>query len=83
VGREVLANFWADEGTVSGTKTVRFPWRSRRMTVTNDSSSASMTVSLSGNSFTLKPTESLSVKYWATEVTLQGSGVAYRVWIFG
>jgi hypothetical protein len=83
VGSEVLANFWSDEGTVSGTKLVVFPWRSRRISITNDSSSASMTVALGGNTFTLKPTESLSVKFLATSTTLTGSGVAYRVWAFG
>lgn len=81
---EVLGNLYTDEGTVNGSKTVTFPWRSRRLTVTNDSSSNDVSVILGNTALTLKPTESLSVKWWGTGLRLQSSGsVAYRVWVFG
>lgn len=80
---EVLANLWTSEGTVSGSSVIQFPWRSRRLTLTNDSSSASLAVVLGGATLTLKPTESLSVKFWGTTVSLTGIGVPYRLWVFG
>ena len=83
MGNSVLANLWASEGTVSGTAVVTFPWRSRRLTITNDSASANLTVTMGGGTFTLKPTESLSVKFWGTAVSLAGASVPYRLWIFG
>jgi hypothetical protein len=81
---EVLGNLYADEGTVNGSKSVTFPWRSRRLTVTNDSSSNDLTVTLGNASLTLRPTESLSVKWWGTGLRLNSSGsVSYRIWVFG
>ena len=83
MGNSVLAAVWTSEGTVNGTSAIQFPWRSRRMTLTNDSASANLTVVLGGATLTLKPTESLSVKFWGTAVTLTGTSVPYRLWIFG
>jgi hypothetical protein len=81
---EVLGNLYTDEGTVNGSKTVTFPWRSRRLSITNDSSSNDLTVTMGNTPLTLKPTESLSVKWWGTSLRLSSSGsVAYRVWVFG
>lgn len=53
------------------------------MTLTNDSASGNLAVVLGGATLTLKPTESLSVKFWGTTVTLTGTSVPYRLWIFG
>ena len=81
---EVLGNLYAAEGAVNGTVAVNFPWRSRRLTVTNDSASNDLTVTFGNASLTLRPTESLSVKWWGTGIRLNSSGsVPYRVWVFG
>lgn len=81
----VHANFEAYEGTVSTETTVNLNRRSRKISISNDSSSADLSFKFnSSESFgTLKSTETVSLYIRTNEVIIDGSGVAYRIWVFG
>ena len=79
---DVLANFEAIEGNGDGTFTLRL--KSRKLIITNDSSSVNLKWKLnSSEDFgTLFPTESISMYVTTKTVFLQGTG-DYRIWSFG
>ena len=83
----VYANSFAKEDTVDGTVTVTFPWKSRRIIVTNDSGIDNLGVNpRTGSSIvhTLGPGETLALDFRSLGVTLTSTdAVAYRVWAFG
>jgi len=79
----VIANIYSAEGTLAGVAVnVVFPWRPRKIVVTNDSSVNTYTVVIKGSTLTLKPTETLTAVIILGDLTLNGTG-AYRVWGFG
>lgn len=78
-----LANLFAQENTLAGSPVaVDFPWRCRQFVVTNDSTLNNLTVTITGNTLTLKPTETLTAHLLLRGITINGTG-AYRVWAFG
>lgn len=84
----IYSNLESFEGTVNGTVTETLENYSRKIVVTNDSGSSDLKFypkSTVVNSFiTLKPTESITLDRFRSPVfSVQGSGVAYRVWVFG
>lgn len=83
----VYANFDPHEGVVeSGGTTITLIRKSRRLSVTNDSSTKNLKFKFNKQeSFgTLKPTETLDViDLWVKQVFLEGAGVDYRVWAYG
>ena len=84
-----LANFYPSEGTLDVTPvTVTFPWKARKVVITNDSSSYELEYKFNASeSFgTLKASETISVMINSREVLLDSPSnntVAYRVWGFG
>ena len=79
----VIANVYSAEGTLAGVAvSVTFPWRPRKVVVTNDSTVNSYTIDIKGATLTLKPTETLTAAVIISALTLNGTG-AYRVWGFG
>lgn len=83
---ERLSNVHADEGTVNGSKTITFPWRTGKLIVTNDSSTTDLTLRMrntAGQDITLKPTETLTLWFGTKTATVIGSNVPYRLWGFG
>lgn len=83
----VYANSFVQEGNVDGTITVTFPWKSRKIIVTNDSGIDNLSVSPragSGVNHTLGPGESLTLDFRANAVTLTSVELlSFRVWAFG
>jgi len=85
----VYANFSPNEGTVAATPvTITFPWRARRIIITNDSATESLEYKFnaSENYGTLKPTETISLYHNSNTVRLDSpsnNSVAYRVWGYG
>lgn len=80
---EVLANLYTSEDTLAGTPVIlTFPWRARRIIVTNDSTLNALTVIITGQSLTLKPTETLTANIHISRLSIDGTG-DYRVWAFG
>jgi len=84
----VYANFSPNEGTVTTTATVTFPWRARNVIITNDSDSRNLEFKFNTSESygTLKPTETVNLYLHANEVLLRSPdsvAVAYRVWGHG
>ena len=81
----VYANFESQEGTVAGAETITFRLKSRKVTITNDSSTKTLKFKFhEGEDWgTLMPTETVSMNVWMRKVYLQGSTVPYRVWSIG
>jgi hypothetical protein len=80
---EVLANLYVSEATLTGSpSTITFPWRARRVIVTNDSTLNSLSVTISGQTLTLKPTETLTANIHVSSLIVNGT-LPYRVWAFG
>lgn len=81
----IYANISVDEGTVSTSANVSIPWLTSKLIVTNDSATEDLTVKLktSSDGITLKPEETLTVKYRTRKLALLGSNVPFRVWAFG
>jgi len=82
VSSQVIANVYSAEGTLAGSATVSFPWRPRKVVITNDSSINNITVTIKGQNLTLKPTETLTAMLTLSTVDLAGTA-DYRVWGFG
>jgi len=83
-----FGNFSPSEGSTSSTVTITFPWKARRIVVTNDSPTKNLEFKFqSGQSFaTLFPTETASQYHRSSTVLLNspsGSTVTYRVWGYG
>ena len=85
----VLANFYPDEGTVStASVTVTFPWKARKVIVTNDSATDNLEYKFNNSESygTLKPTETVSIQFNTRTVILDSPTdaiVSYRVWGYG
>ena len=81
----VHANFEALEGVVTTATTLTFNRRSRKIIITNDHASKSLTYKFNSSETagTLKPTETLSLYFTTERVIIDGDGVPYRIWIFG
>ena len=82
MGDGVYANLDAQEGTLTGTTTLTFKFRARRVVITNDSASADLSFKFNATESyaTLKPTETVSLQHLTKTVLLSGTGVTYRVW---
>ena len=80
---EVLANLYTSEDTLAGDPVIlTFPWRARRIIVTNDSTINALSVTIAGQTLTLKPTETLTANLHISVLGIDGTG-DYRVWAFG
>ncbi len=82
------ANFFKSEDTTTGAITVTFPWKARRIVITNDSGSNDLEFKYQpGQDFaTLKPTETISASLHSQTVLLNSPSagtVPYRVWGWG
>lgn len=78
------ANMDSFEGTCSGTATITFNRRPRRVTITNDSNTQELKFrySTTHDWATLKPTETVSMEITVSYVYLSGNA-AYRIWGIG
>ena len=82
----VQANFEPLEGTVNGTTTLTLTRKSRRIIITNDSTTSDLQYKFkSSQSYgTLKPTETVALDFNPKQVLLSsGASVAYRIWSYG
>ena len=72
------------EGSVSGTKTITFNRRPRKVTITNDSSLNDLKFKFkdSADYATLKTTETVSMTITVSQVLLSGNA-SYRIWGIG
>ena len=79
-----FSNVATNEGTVDGSSTIVLPRSSGKLILTNDSSIKPLGVQLKpgSDSLTLKPTETLTVRYRTSTIVLTGVSVNYRVWAF-
>ncbi len=75
------SNFQVSEGALNGDLTVTFPMKFKRIIITNDSGSNSMTFKFntSETSATLKPTETISLEIRGRDVIMNGTSVDYRI----
>ena len=78
----MLANFEAIED--SGTATHTLTRKSRKLVITNDSSSIDLKYKFNVTEAfgTLQPTESISLYFTTNTVIVEGLG-AYRIWSYG
>lgn len=84
----IYSNIEAFEGTVNGTKTFDLTLYSRKIIIQNDSGSSDLKFYPqgidSGNSITLRPTESLTLnRFRSNAITVEGNNIPYRVWVIG
>ena len=82
----VYANFESFEGTTTGAEqTFTFKFRSRKIVVTNDhpTNSLSFKFNASETNGTLLGTESLSIYHWTKQIIINGTSVPYRIWVYG
>ena len=79
------ANFIAEEGTVTGDLTVTLARKSRKVTITNDSSTNTLLFKFnSGEDYgTLNPTETVSLEFITKRIYLSSMGADYRIWVSG
>ena len=79
-----LSNLDSFEGSVSGTATVTFTRRPRRVTITNNSITNELQFKFkSSETFaTLMPTETISLEVTIKQVLLSGTA-DYRIWGLG
>lgn len=82
--RIVLKNFRPFEGTVAGTAQITFDLPVKRISISNDSSTANLQFKFNSTETygTLKPTETFSAEATVRDVYLSGNG-DYRVWGLG
>jgi hypothetical protein len=79
-----FANFRTTEGTVTGSTAITIPWTAvYRVVITNDSATGDLTFTLQSDGGTLKPTETVTISMRITALTVAGTGVPYRVWLYG
>ena len=84
-----LANFSSKEGSICNVEvTETFPWRARKVTIINDSSTRNLEFKFNRSEVwgTLKPNEEASLHHLVRKVILNsptGSTVNYRIWGFG
>jgi len=83
MGNNVFANFISEEGTVNGTSTINLTIKSRRVTLTNDSTTAALQFKFNaGEDYaTLNPAETVSMEFTSRNVYLSGTAVPYRLWV--
>ena len=79
------ANLKTFEDSVSGTDTLSFPWRPRKIIITNDSATSELKFkfNVSEDFATLRPTETVSLEVGHRKLIVSGSGVPYRIWGIG
>ena len=83
-----LANFSSNEGAVTTTATISLPWRARKVTIINDSSTRSLEFKFNTSETygTLKPNEEVSIHHLVRKVYLNSPSavsVSFRIWGFG
>ena len=78
---ESISNLSSKEGTATSSTLLTFPWRARKITITNDSASADLQYKFnSAETYaTLKPLETFQPVVKSKTVYLNGTGL-YRVW---
>lgn len=79
------SNNYSDEGTVSGEKTITFPWNPREIQIINDSSvSLKYKFNASEPYRTLMIDETSTLKNInVTKLIISGTDANYRVWALG
>jgi hypothetical protein len=82
---EVYANFYAYEASVSVATNVSLPWKSRRIVITNDSSTTQVSIGLKGATFHLHPSESWAAEFQTHNVSINvpSAAVGIRIWVWG
>ena len=82
---DVYANFEPLEGTVTTPTTLTLTRRSRHIVITNDHATNDLSYKFnSSESYgTVKPGESLSLYFRASEIYIDGTSVPYRIWVYG
>lgn len=82
-----LSNLTTFEETsgLNGGITLTFPWKAKRLTITNDSSTKALKWKFKeGHDWaTLKVGETVSMELSIDQVMLESSGATYRVWGVG
>jgi len=81
----LYGNYEAKEGTVATETSLDFARPSRKIVVTNDSSTKELRFKFNtGEDFgTLRPTETFSAHMRVLQVIVDGDSVPYRVWAIG
>ena len=80
---DTLANQYVSEGSVSTSVTVTLPWKSRSVTIINDSpSDMQFRFNTTYDWATLKASEQFTGDITTDQVLLSGNG-AYRLWAYG
>jgi len=79
------ANNYSDEGDLSGTKTITFPWKPKHLQITNDSSSNDLKYKFKSSEEyrTLKPYETSSLEGISIRNLHISGNVPYRIWATG
>lgn len=80
----VYANFEPYEGTVTTETTITFNRRSRKVIITNDHPTNSLSYKFNDSETfgTLRGTETLSMDFHTDKVIIDGNG-EYRIWVYG
>lgn len=83
---QVHANFEALEGTTTGVaQTLTLVRKSRKIVITNDHSTNDLSYKFNTSETygTIRGTESLSLYFTTDQIIINGTGVPYRIWVFG
>ena len=81
----VYANLESLEGTVTTETTLTLKRKSRKLVITNDHPTQTLSYKFNASETfaTLKGTESLSLYFWTKTIIISGTNVPYRIWVFG
>jgi hypothetical protein len=81
----VYANFESLEGTVTTPTTLTLARKSRHIVITNDDASNALSFKFNSSETngTIKAGESFSTYVSTNQIIIDGSSVAYRIWVFG
>ena len=84
---ESYANLTTDEESIglNGLKIVDFPWKIKKITITNDSNQFNLSWQFreANDWATLRPNESVSMELSINSLRLISNGATYRVWGIG
>jgi len=81
----VLANLESLEGTVTTATTLTLTRKSRKIIITNDHATNSLSYKFNSSETyaTLKGTETLSILFSTNQIIIDGTSVPYRIWVYG
>jgi hypothetical protein len=81
----MYANLESLEGTVNSETTLSLTRKSRKIIITNDHPTNSMSFKFNDSETyaTLRGTETISLYFTTNKIIIDGTNITYRIWVFG